>query len=197
MFADGDMRNFDPENLVAVPHKLQAQLKACEYWDAESLEAAVAMCMLHTAIIDAKSAHKVCPICGRRFAEDARQRDTRLGKTVCCPDCAREGVAQVGQRGEVPQAKGLGGMRRVRQAVRQDEEDAEEVPRVHSGEAEALRREAQGDIPKGASMTAKKPISRFDAPFSRKTSASSARRCRISDFVAMTDGATDDKEESE
>lgn len=90
MFADGDMRNFDPENLVAVPHKLQAQLKTCEYWDAESLEAAVAMCMLHTAIIDAKSAHKVCPICGKRFAEDARQRDTRLGKTVCCPDCARD-----------------------------------------------------------------------------------------------------------
>lgn len=46
-------------------------------------------------------------------------------------------------------------------------------------------------------MTAKKPISRFDAPFSRKTSASSARRCLISDFVAMTDGATDGKEESE
>ena len=46
-------------------------------------------------------------------------------------------------------------------------------------------------------MTAKKPISRFDAPFSLKTSASRARRCRISDFIAMTDGATDGKEESE
>ena len=46
-------------------------------------------------------------------------------------------------------------------------------------------------------MTAKTPISQFDAPFSRETSASSARRCRISDFVAMTDGATDGKEESE
>ena len=46
-------------------------------------------------------------------------------------------------------------------------------------------------------MTAKKPISRFDAQFSRKSSAFSAQRCRISDFVAMTDGATDGKEESE
>lgn len=46
-------------------------------------------------------------------------------------------------------------------------------------------------------MTAKKQISRFDAPFSRKTSASRARRCRISDFVAMTDGSTDGKEESD
>ena len=80
MFADGDMRNFDPENLVAVPHKLQAQLKACEYWDAESLEAAVAMCMLHTAIIDAKSAHKVCPICGKRFAKTKKTQKR-------CPEC--------------------------------------------------------------------------------------------------------------
>ena len=46
-------------------------------------------------------------------------------------------------------------------------------------------------------MTAKTPISQFDAPFSRETSASRARRCRIHDFVAMTDGATDGKEESE
>lgn len=90
MFADGDIRNFDPANLVAVPHRLQAQLKSFSYWDAESLEAAVAMCMLHTAIIDAKSAHKVCPVCGRSFSENARQRETRMGKTVCCPDCARE-----------------------------------------------------------------------------------------------------------
>ena len=80
MFADGDMRNFDPENLVAVPHKLQAQLMACEYWDAESLEAAVAMCMLHTAIIDAKSAHKVCPICGKRFAKTKKTQKR-------CPEC--------------------------------------------------------------------------------------------------------------
>lgn len=46
-------------------------------------------------------------------------------------------------------------------------------------------------------MTAKTPISQFDAPFSLKTSVSRARRCRISDFVAMDDVATDGKEESE
>ena len=46
-------------------------------------------------------------------------------------------------------------------------------------------------------MTAKNPISRFDAPFSLETSASRARRCLISDFVAMTDGATDGKEVAE
>ena len=46
-------------------------------------------------------------------------------------------------------------------------------------------------------MTTKTPISRFDAPFSLKTSASCARRCRISDFVAIIDGATDGKEVNE
>lgn len=45
-------------------------------------------------------------------------------------------------------------------------------------------------------MTAKTPISQFDAPFSRETSASRARRCRIHDFVAKIKVASDGKGES-
>lgn len=90
MFADGDMRNFDPSNLVAAPRRLRARLKAYAYWDAESLEAAIAMCELDSAAINAKSAHRVCRICGRRFSEDERRRRTRLGRTACCPDCIRK-----------------------------------------------------------------------------------------------------------
>lgn len=45
-------------------------------------------------------------------------------------------------------------------------------------------------------MTSKTPFSKFDAPFSRETSASRARRCRIHDFVAKIKVASDGKEES-
>jgi hypothetical protein len=47
-FADGDKRNFDPDNLIAVPRGVWSTIKRLgfQYGDAESLQTAVALARL-------------------------------------------------------------------------------------------------------------------------------------------------------
>lgn len=59
MFADGDRRNFDPSNLVAVPRTVIGLLNgpdAPEWHDADTLRSAVACCSLDHAIAAAEAA---------------------------------------------------------------------------------------------------------------------------------------------
>lgn len=92
MFADGDICNFDPGNLVAVPHAFQAMLKGKDYWDAESLKAAVALCRLESGIIDAECMTKVCKACGKTFVVSEERRRKYGSRVSCCQECVESGA---------------------------------------------------------------------------------------------------------
>ena len=101
MFADGDKRNFDPDNLVAVHRKYIAMLNnpdLPEYHDAETLKAALAWLDLHVATIDAiHRQERTCMVCGERFVE----RDDQRGRQVTvrtCPRCCAAGLRWAGDR---------------------------------------------------------------------------------------------------
>lgn len=89
-FADRDVRNFDPANLVAVPKGLWSivQRKDIPYWDAESLAAALNVARLHAAANAAMKRPRPCRLCGRGFAPRfAGQRtcDACLGREAPPP----------------------------------------------------------------------------------------------------------------
>lgn len=69
VFADRDKRNFDPENLVAVPRKLWSTImkRKLAYHDADSLRAATGVARLDQAVHDARCAPRACKRCGCEF----------------------------------------------------------------------------------------------------------------------------------
>lgn len=69
VFADRDKRNFDPQNLVAVPRGLWATIskRGIPYYDRESLEAAMALARLDQAAFDRKLTERGCVTCGKTF----------------------------------------------------------------------------------------------------------------------------------
>lgn len=94
-FADGDRRNFEPSNLVAVDRRLvgimnQLRSEGVTWNDAESLEVAVNMARLKSARKDlAASRPRTCPLCGRTF--DNRSRRSTSVEAATCPDCIAAG----------------------------------------------------------------------------------------------------------
>jgi len=100
-FADGDKRNFDPDNLVALPRKYIGQLNNPElpkYHDRESLLACVALCDLRSAAADAEARRpRTCAVCGAEFTPTPKQR--HYPKPVrTCPDCVAAGRKAKGER---------------------------------------------------------------------------------------------------
>lgn len=99
MFADRDHSNMDPSNLVAVPHRLMAQLngpRSPQWHDAESLRAAVAFAELHMATVEAEGAlPRPCGVCGRMFAPRGPSETKRL---QTCPECLAAGRKAKGVR---------------------------------------------------------------------------------------------------
>ena len=93
MFADGDKRNFDPENLVAVPRLCVGQLNLGHYkWhDAETLMAAVAVVKLKTGITDALNRPRRCAVCGREFTPDYAPSSGKYTQRTC-RDCLGSGL---------------------------------------------------------------------------------------------------------
>lgn len=88
LFADRDRRNFDPENLVAIPRKLIGVLNQGYKWtDREALEAAVACAKLDVAVMDAANRPRPCAVCGREFEPPVRSR----AKRNTCPECTAAG----------------------------------------------------------------------------------------------------------
>lgn len=100
-FADGDKRNFDPGNLVAIPRKYIGQLNNPElpkYHDRESLLACIALCDLRTATMDAEAARpRKCAVCGKTFTPTARQREYRK-PVQTCQECIKAGHKAKGER---------------------------------------------------------------------------------------------------
>lgn len=85
VFADGDNRNFDPENLVAVPRRLWAVIShnRIPYADAETLRAAMAVAEARGAVHAARCRPRECASCGAEFSPRfPRQRtcDACLGR---------------------------------------------------------------------------------------------------------------------
>jgi len=87
VFADHDKRNFDPDNLVAVPRRLWAVIRhmGCEYRDAEGLRACMAIAELKMAVSDAERAPRACGSCGRTFKPRYPHQRT-------CDACLEAGV---------------------------------------------------------------------------------------------------------
>ena len=95
-FADGDKRNFEPENLVAVPRRLVGvmnNLKAngVEWHDRETLQAVMTMAELRIERNNTiASIEHVCPCCGRTFNNLGRRATNNIYTRVC-PDCGSKG----------------------------------------------------------------------------------------------------------
>lgn len=70
IFADGNKLNFDPDNLVCVPTSLFAVINRehLAYWDAESLDVAIATAKLLKEIRKAKCTDRSCKRCGEVFS---------------------------------------------------------------------------------------------------------------------------------
>jgi hypothetical protein len=93
LFADGDRRNFDPDNLVAVPRRVVAVLNkpsSPSWHDRETLEACVAIAELSIAARERSFDVPVrCGVCGREFMP---RRDKWAARPqMTCPECLRAG----------------------------------------------------------------------------------------------------------
>lgn len=83
VMANRDKRDFRPENLVAVPHRLMSRINSPDSppWDdAESLRACVAWCELDARVHSAEMATpRECGVCARR----SRRRRARCSPRTC------------------------------------------------------------------------------------------------------------------
>lgn len=101
LFADHDKRNFDPDNLVAMPRKYIGQLNNPElpgYSDRETLEACIALCDLRSAAREAEmSRPRTCMLCGREFTPTEKQAKYRTPVRTC-QECLAAGHKWPGVR---------------------------------------------------------------------------------------------------
>ena len=98
-----EKRNFDPDNLVALPRKYIGQLNNPElprYHDRDTLLACIALCDLRTATIDAeRSRPRKCKVCGATFTPTEKQRSYK-SPVQTCPGCLAAGKRARGDRGD-------------------------------------------------------------------------------------------------
>lgn len=82
LFADGDKRNFDPDNLVAIPQRVNAiiQTQGLEYCDRRTLETAIAIAELKMGIGRASRRERPCATCGKTFKP-------RFENQINCDSC--------------------------------------------------------------------------------------------------------------
>ena len=94
-------RNFDHDNLVAIPRKYIGQLNnpfLPSYHDKESLMACIALCDLRSATIDAENSRpRMCEVCWCEFVPDERQR-AFPGTVKTCRSCLDAGRKASGKR---------------------------------------------------------------------------------------------------
>jgi hypothetical protein len=96
-FADGDNRNFEPSNLVAVPIRLVGQMNTLKgegvtWHDAESLRAVMTMAEIRIARTEAVARQeRVCRCCGKHYTNWERYKAGGSPKSTICPECGRKG----------------------------------------------------------------------------------------------------------
>ena len=93
LFAGGDKRNFDPDNLVCVTRaeSLALKTRGLEYHDRESLDAALLVVRLHAAIDEIEMRPRACKRCGREFAPRYKHQRT-------CDACLGRGGRQASRQ---------------------------------------------------------------------------------------------------
>lgn len=101
-FADGDRRNFDPSNLVAVPRRLVGILNnpTMPRWhDADSLHACISIAELKARQAEVMaSAVRTCGVCGRPFAPDEAHARSGYTDVRTCPECLAKGRKTNGRK---------------------------------------------------------------------------------------------------
>lgn len=92
LFVNGDIRDYRPENLHALPRRYMARLNGMRpengWPDRETLEAAVRLCDLERAVVDARNRPRPCAVCGRVFTPD---ESNRYGNQRTCRSCLDAG----------------------------------------------------------------------------------------------------------
>lgn len=86
-FADGDKRNIDPENLVAVPRRLWAIINhmGITYADRETLLAAMSIAEAKSSLYGERMRPRKCGACGDTFQPAFKKQRT-------CPACLEAGI---------------------------------------------------------------------------------------------------------
>ena len=94
-FADKDRRNFDPDNLVAVPNNLVGILNnpsSPRWYDRKSLLACIALAKLKADIRTREfSIPRVCSVCGKTFVPIGSRRIGIMVPPKTCPECVAKG----------------------------------------------------------------------------------------------------------
>ena len=82
LFADGDRRNFDPGNLVAIPQGINQviQTQGLSYCDRATLETAIAIAKVKKGICAAEKRPRRCATCGKAF-------EPRYARQKRCDGC--------------------------------------------------------------------------------------------------------------
>lgn len=90
VFADGDIRNFDPDNLVCMTMAEHAVIchQGIAYHDRESCEAAIAIARLQSRVYARSKRKRTCRECGREF-EPEQPRQARCRE---CIDARKESM---------------------------------------------------------------------------------------------------------
>ena len=87
IFCDHDKRNFDPENLLAVPRRYIARMNSIGEWhDRETAEAVFAAAMVNMKTLDIEQTMLTCKRCGRTFSFKRDKKHPNLPRL--CPTCA-------------------------------------------------------------------------------------------------------------
>lgn len=102
VIANRDKRDFRPENLVAVPHRLMSRINAPDSppWDdAESLRACAAWCELDARVHSAEMATpRECGVCGKTFTPPpSAMQSAHLRNMKTCPECLAAGKKSRGE----------------------------------------------------------------------------------------------------
>ncbi len=102
VMANRDKRDFRPENLVAVPHRLMSRINSPDSppWDdAESLRACVAWCELDARVHSAEMATpRECGVCGKTFTPPpSAMQSAHLRNMKTCPECLAAGKKSRGE----------------------------------------------------------------------------------------------------
>lgn len=97
IFADGNIRNFDISNLVAVPQNVLVVLnnpdKGYQYHDAESLKACITHIQYVKSITDkALNEPRACKSCGKQFVPKFNKKDRMRTNLATCEACLKQGL---------------------------------------------------------------------------------------------------------
>lgn len=94
LFVNGDIHDFRPANLYALPRRYMARLNGLRpeggWPDRETLDAAVGHCELTSAICDARNHPRRCGVCGEIFAPDPHNRYSNQRTCRKCLDAGRK-----------------------------------------------------------------------------------------------------------